>query len=91
MTSTTSQSPVVVGYQDHASDRRPGVGLPEAARRGAPVRVLHAYAVSSLPWGYGYPLPVGDLASVERRCGRARPPSWRRPPTGCGPGIRNSR
>ena len=66
MTSTTSQGPVVVGYQDHDSDDALEWACQEAARRGAPVRVLHAYAREQLyPWGYGYPLPVGDLASVE--------------------------
>ncbi len=68
MTSTTSQSPVVVGYQDHHSIDALEWACQEAARRGAPVRVLHAYAREQLyPWGYGYPLPVGDLASVEEK------------------------
>jgi nucleotide-binding universal stress UspA family protein len=72
MTSTTSQSPVVVGYQDHGSDDALDWACQEAGRRGAPVRVLHAYAREQLyPWGYGYPLPVGDLAGVEEKM-RAR-------------------
>ena len=72
MTSTTSQSPVVVGYQDHGSDDALEWACQEAGRRGAPVRVLHAYAREQLyPWGYGYPLPVGDLAGVEEKM-RAR-------------------
>jgi nucleotide-binding universal stress UspA family protein len=68
MTSTTSQSPVVVGYQDHHSIDALEWACQEAARRGAPVRVVHAYAREQLyPWGYGYPLPVGDLATVEEK------------------------
>ena len=44
MTSTTSQGPVVVGYQDHDSDDALEWACQEAARRGHLFRVLHAYA-----------------------------------------------
>jgi nucleotide-binding universal stress UspA family protein len=68
MTITTSQSPVVVGYQDHDSDDALEWACQEAARCGVPVRVLHAYSRElRYPWGYGYPLPVGDLAGVEEK------------------------
>jgi nucleotide-binding universal stress UspA family protein len=68
MTSTTSQGPVVVGYQDHDSDDALEWACQEAARRGVPVRVLHAYSRElHYPWGYGYPLPVGDLAGAEEK------------------------
>src|SRR4051812_22193162 len=68
MTSTTSQGPVVVGYQDHDSDDALEWACQEAARRGVPVRVLHAYSRElHYPWGYGYPLPAGDLAGAEEK------------------------
>src|SRR5947209_495889 len=68
MASTTSQGPVVVGYQDHDSDDALEWACREAARSGIPVRVLHAYPRElRYPWGYGYPLPVGDLHRAEEK------------------------
>jgi nucleotide-binding universal stress UspA family protein len=68
MTSTTSQGPVVVGYEDHDSDDALEWACQEAARRSTPVRVLHAYSRElRYPWGYGYPLPVGDLHRAEEK------------------------
>jgi nucleotide-binding universal stress UspA family protein len=68
MARTTSQGPVVVGYQDHDSDDALEWACQEAARRGTSVRVLHAYPRElRYPWGYGYPLPVGDLHRAEER------------------------
>ena len=83
----------MVGYQDHDSDDALEWACQEAARRGAPVRVLHAYAREQLyPWGYGYPLPVGDLASVEEQDADARvhPPGGGRR-AGADPASRSSR
>jgi nucleotide-binding universal stress UspA family protein len=69
MTITSAQqAPVVVGYQDLESDDALDWACQEAARREGPLRVLHAYSRDlSYPWGYGYPLPVGDLHRVEER------------------------
>lgn len=69
MTSTTTQqAPVVVGFQDHGSDEALEWACQEAARLGAPLRVLHAYPRElRYPWGYGYPLPVGDLHHAQER------------------------
>src|SRR5689334_13141832 len=69
MTSTpTQQAPVVVGFQDRGSDAALEWACQEAARLGVPLRVLHAYPRElRYPWGYGYPLPVGDLHRVQER------------------------
>jgi nucleotide-binding universal stress UspA family protein len=66
MTATTRPGPVLVGVAEGSGHDALDFAAAEAARRGLPLRVLHAYsAETSYPWGYGYPLPAGVLQNVE--------------------------
>ena len=61
-----SPGPVVVGYADDHSDVALDWAAEEALRLGVELQLLHSYsAETSYPWGYGYPLPAGDIARVE--------------------------
>jgi nucleotide-binding universal stress UspA family protein len=64
-TRTTAPRPVAVGYEDHHSQAAMDWAAQEALRLGAALRVVHSYAPeSSYPWGYGQPLPAGEIARV---------------------------
>jgi nucleotide-binding universal stress UspA family protein len=66
MTTTAGSAPVLAGVTEHSSRAALEVAADEAARRGSPLRLLHAYsAETSYPWGYGYPLPAGVLQNAE--------------------------
>ena len=68
MTAKTDVRPVVVGYQDETSDAALDWAAQEAVRRGAPLRVVHAYAPEvSYPWGYGYLVPAMTIDDVADR------------------------
>jgi nucleotide-binding universal stress UspA family protein len=65
-TVTSRSGPVLVGISDDPGGLAVAWAAEEAARRGLPLRMLHAYsAEASYPWGYGYPLPAGVLHNAE--------------------------
>ena len=60
------QGPVLVGVAEGGGHAALHWAAAEAERRGASLRILHAYsAEASYPWGYGYPLPAGVLHNAE--------------------------
>ena len=64
--SARRNGPVLVGVTDDTGSTAVSWAAAEAARRGVPLHLLHAYSSeSSYPWGYGYPLPAGVLHSAE--------------------------
>jgi nucleotide-binding universal stress UspA family protein len=59
-------APVLVGVAEGGEHRALRWAAAEAARRGLPLQLLHAYSTeTSYPWGYEYPIPAGVLHDVE--------------------------
>jgi nucleotide-binding universal stress UspA family protein len=59
-------SSVLVGFADQDSSDALEYAAQEAIRTSVPLRILHAHSPDVFyPWGYGYPLPAGDMHMVE--------------------------
>lgn len=62
-----AQRGVAVGYEGPPSDTALDWAAGEAARRGVPLTVVHAYLIEpAYAWGYGYPLPTGEIEGMHR-------------------------
>lgn len=62
----TAHPVVAVGYEGPVSDPAVTWAAAEAARRGVPLQVVHGYQVDpSYAWGFGYPMPPGDIAQMH--------------------------
>lgn len=62
----TAHPVVAVGYEGPVSDPAVAWAAAEATRRGVPLQVVHSFlAEPSYAWGFGYPMPPGDIAQMH--------------------------